>query len=224
MTASGPALRNVTGYVLAGGRSSRMGQDKALLEHDGEPLVERALRTLRAVCAHTRILSGPANFDRDALLSRYGHLVSDTAHEHGGPLAALAAALADCRTPYALLLAVDQPQASAGLLGQLVTTAMANSAIAACFQDGAQAEPLPLFASRDLRHALHQALAEGERRLLPGVQSCARALGQKVLLLDLADGEKAQITNLNTPSDLQQWKRSVLSNQSALNASERSDG
>ena len=48
----------VGGYVLAGGKSSRMGRDKALLELAGKPLVLHAVTKLRRVCADVHILSG----------------------------------------------------------------------------------------------------------------------------------------------------------------------
>jgi molybdopterin-guanine dinucleotide biosynthesis protein A len=51
--------RSVAGYVLAGGQSSRMGTDKALLEIDGTPLLLRAANTLAAVASPVVVVGHP---------------------------------------------------------------------------------------------------------------------------------------------------------------------
>ena len=64
-------IPEVSGYVLAGGRSSRMGTDKALLPLAGKPLVQHAVTKLRRVCEEVHILgSNPA-------LAAYAPLVPD---------------------------------------------------------------------------------------------------------------------------------------------------
>lgn len=201
-----------------------MGQDKALLELGGEPLVARALRHLRSVCAEVKILSGPECFERDAILSCYAHLVSDEDRSYAGPLAALAACLADCQTSYALLLAVDQPAVTQGLLQYLGRNAMQANSLAACFLRCGQPEPLPLIVSRQLRRGVERCLLAGERRLLPSVQACLAQLGQELLLIPVPETQGKQFTNLNTPDDLMRWRGETQSNHSAVRASERDDG
>jgi hypothetical protein len=66
-----PNIFPVAGYVLAGGRSSRMGTDKALLELAGKPLIEHAVAKLRRICANVAILgSNPALAQLEALRLR----------------------------------------------------------------------------------------------------------------------------------------------------------
>jgi molybdopterin-guanine dinucleotide biosynthesis protein A len=48
-------LKNITGIVLAGGKSSRMGCNKALMEFKGKPLIQHAVDILRQVCDHVII-------------------------------------------------------------------------------------------------------------------------------------------------------------------------
>ena len=76
---------DVGAYVLAGGKSSRMGRDKALLELAGKPLVRHAVTKLRRVCEDVHILSG--NME----LAPYAPLVEDL-HPGCGPIGGLEAA------------------------------------------------------------------------------------------------------------------------------------
>lgn len=92
----------VGGYVLAGGRSSRMGRDKALIELAGKPLIEHAVKKLRLVCRSVCVLgSNPA-------LAKYGPLVGDI-HLGCGPIGGFEAALAHSLYDWNLFLAVDMP-------------------------------------------------------------------------------------------------------------------
>ena len=74
--------------LLAGGKSSRMGRDKALLEIDGEPLWRRQLATLRALEPEQLMVSGPPRGE--------GETVADEI-EDAGPLGGVAAALPNAR-------------------------------------------------------------------------------------------------------------------------------
>jgi molybdenum cofactor guanylyltransferase len=70
---------HISGYVLAGGRSSRMGTDKSLLPLAGKSLIQHAVAKLLRVCADVHILgSNPA-------LAAYAPLVPDI-HPNCGPI------------------------------------------------------------------------------------------------------------------------------------------
>ena len=101
----------MTGVILAGGRSSRMGTDKALIEFDGEPLGERVLRMLRAACDPILVASGDGR--------RLGSLgvpqVADVVAE-AGPLGGIVAGLEAAETDLVAVVAVDMPFASAEVL------------------------------------------------------------------------------------------------------------
>lgn len=93
----------LTGLVLAGGRSRRMGTEKALLLLDGERLVDRAVRTLGECCSEVLVASGDGErLEVDAAQ------VAD-AEPDAGPLAGLVAGLAAARTPLLAVVAVDAP-------------------------------------------------------------------------------------------------------------------
>ncbi|WP_433972061.1 molybdenum cofactor guanylyltransferase [Tunturiibacter lichenicola] len=92
----------VGGYVLAGGKSSRMGANKALLELAGKPLVRHAVEKLRRVCADVWVLSN------DPKLSECAPVLPDL-HPECGPMGGMEAALLHSAFDWNLFLPVDMP-------------------------------------------------------------------------------------------------------------------
>jgi molybdopterin-guanine dinucleotide biosynthesis protein A len=92
------------GFVLAGGRSTRMGQDKALLQLAGRPLLDLALDKLRALplAAAPRIAAARSD------LSSHAGVIADL-HPGCGPLSGIEAALAASTQPLNVFLPVDTP-------------------------------------------------------------------------------------------------------------------
>src|SRR2546426_3800454 len=101
----------MSGLVLAGGASRRMGRDKAQILFGSEPLVVRAVRTLARVCTDVVVASGDGH--------RLDHLgvtqVAD-AMPGAGPLAGIAAGLESARHDLVAVIAVDMPAASPAVL------------------------------------------------------------------------------------------------------------
>jgi molybdopterin-guanine dinucleotide biosynthesis protein A len=95
-------LPPVGGYVLAGGKSSRMGRNKALLELAGKPLVLHAVRKLQRTCTAVSILGGNSE------LEAYAPLVRDL-RNGCGPMAGIEAALRSSKYDWNLILPVDVP-------------------------------------------------------------------------------------------------------------------
>src|SRR5688572_6343729 len=104
-----------TGVVLAGGRSSRFGRDKALLELNGEPLLARAVRILAGVVDEVIVL-GPA--DRADHAS--GARVIPDERPGDGPLPALVTALREMRGERMLAVATDMPLLNPTLLRHVI--------------------------------------------------------------------------------------------------------
>jgi molybdopterin-guanine dinucleotide biosynthesis protein A len=110
---------DLTGAIMAGGQSRRMGRDKALLVLDGEPLWQRQVRVLRAAGAGVvgivrRREQAPLALPADISLWH------DTVNA-AGPLAGLHAALSACETEWLAVLATDMPRIDAGWFDWLGT-------------------------------------------------------------------------------------------------------
>ncbi len=96
----------IGGYVLAGGRSSRMETDKTQLLLAGKPLIEHAVTKLRRITADVHILAGAKG--SHTALAHYAPLIHDI-HPGCGPIGGMEAALTHSRHDWNLFLSVDMP-------------------------------------------------------------------------------------------------------------------
>ena len=107
-------MTDLDAYILIGGRSSRLGRDKAAAELGGRTLAERALETVSAALPVTRVTFVAANetqFAIDAIIAG-GRFISDLL-EGRGPLGGLHAALSDTQAEWIFVMACDYPFISA---------------------------------------------------------------------------------------------------------------
>ncbi|MDQ2926119.1 MAG: molybdenum cofactor guanylyltransferase [Acidobacteriota bacterium] len=108
----------VHGFVLAGGKSSRMGADKALLEFRGRPMVEIAVEKLRNFCVTVSIAGNRQDLDAFAPVVREMRL-------DAGPAAGIEAGLEASEQKWAVFIPVDVPLVPAGLLRRWVEESLA---------------------------------------------------------------------------------------------------
>ena len=176
--------------LLAGGKSSRMGRDKARLEIQGEPLWRRQLETLRRLSPEQLFLSG-------ALRAPRCETIEDDV-QGVGPLAGVASALRRCSSSHLVVLAIDLP---------LITTAFLRSLLHLCGeqqgvvpQGQEQFEPLSAVYPKSSATLAAAALQNGDFSM----QSFVRAAIEQDLLLvrKISHDEASLFTNLNTPADL----------------------
>ncbi len=197
----------VSGYVLAGGKSSRMGRDKALLELGGRPLVALAVEKLRAVCAEVRILSSRPE------LAEFAPLVPDV-HPGCGPLGGIEAALLDATCAWRLFLPVDMPFVRAEFLEEWRRQVLlVKSGRVALFTVGERPQPTLCLLHREVTPFVQQAVERGEFKLYPVLAGAARSLAaareisfEEVLLTGtVPDG--GMFANVNTPDEFAEAER-----------------
>jgi molybdenum cofactor guanylyltransferase len=128
-------MKAVTAYVIAGGKSSRMGRDKAFLELGGKTLLERALGLAGAVAGEAKIVGDPAKF------GKFGAVVQDVYPERG-PLGGIHAALTESQTELNLMIGVDLPFLKVGFLQLLISVANKSGALVTVPRVGGYYEPL----------------------------------------------------------------------------------
>ena len=185
----------LSGLIIAGGRSSRMGRDKAALTlPDGRTLLQRQVDILRAAGATTVLAS--VRPGGDVALPGVT-LVHDTITD-AGPLAGIAAGLRAAPAGLVLVLAVDMPGVQAAHLRQLVEMAGAERGVVP-MQSGL-CEPLVAVYPASLAGSAEAALKAGERAVHAWVR---REAAQGRLLAWEAPPEWAGVLrSWNTEADL----------------------
>lgn len=193
MTAAAvPGSPALTGLVLAGGRGTRMGADKAVIEIGGVRLVDRAVRLLSGICHEVLVATGER-----PLTVPGARCIADAAGGQG-PMAGIVAGLQHASTPLIAVVAVDMPNASADVLRALAALWEGEAGVAP--QVDGILEPLhALYAGgwADRYGALLQAGQRSPRRALEVLG--ARVVGREVWG-HLAAGAFAR--SLNRPEDL----------------------
>lgn len=187
----------LTGLVLAGGSSRRMGRDKALLRlPGGESLLERQIWALREAGAARVLISTRPGRDYGALAD---DLVFDTEAD-AGPLAGIAAGLRAAGAGLVLVLAVDMPRVDPGHLRELLRRAESEPArgvVPVC--DGIL-EPLLALYPAALASAAEAALAAGNRSPRDWVK--AEAARRNLLPWEAPSSWHTAVRSWNTPADL----------------------
>jgi molybdopterin-guanine dinucleotide biosynthesis protein A len=185
----------VQGLILAGGLSSRMGSDKALLPIDGKPLIRRLAEELAPRVPSLAIAIGPperAAAYRAALGSWGGQarLIPD-AYPGCGPLAGLHAALAEAPPGYVFVIACDMPSLSPPLYKRLAAQAGSGADIIHC-----AGQPFHALYHSRIAPAVEQALQTRRLRVMG-------LLGELNTLAVATDEDElsAAFINLNTPED-----------------------
>ena len=195
----------VTGALLAGGRSLRMGRDKSLVELAGKPMISHVVARLRPQVHRIVIIANdnPARFSGTCL-----PVVCDTVEGHAGPLAGLHAALewALSETPEAQLVVtvpVDTPFFPTDMVARLLAALRQTGAGSAIAASGGTRHPVAGLWEVAL-------IGEVENALHAGVRAMTRfAEMQKSAVVDfpateIGEGTIDPFFNVNTPADLDQ--------------------
>jgi len=196
---NGPVL-DLTTFILAGGKSSRMGMDKPFVDYDGRTLLARALDVARSVTPDVRIVGSPEKF------APFAPVVEDIFRDCG-PLGGIHAALRASPTELNLMLAVDTPFVSAAFLQYLITQARGapDASVVVPRTDGHR-QPLCAIYRREFASLAEAALRVGDNRidrLFDKVRT--RVIEQEEL--ETAGFSAAIFRNLNTPEELEAQRR-----------------
>ena len=158
-------LSDLTLIVAAGGKSTRMGQDKRFLPLDGESLLARTLRRGRAAGFGSIVLAAEgAQEELTTLAAEFGAILVTDEIPAQGPAAAIAAGLSAAETEWSLVLSADMPFYDFELVRALLPHAEGDTqAVLPTLSDYWQ--PLAALYRRDAGAVFAAAIARGDRKL-----------------------------------------------------------
>jgi molybdopterin-guanine dinucleotide biosynthesis protein A len=197
--------------ILAGGRSSRMGQDKIWMVLDGQPLVERVVRRLLPVASEVLLSAGDAERFEPILRSLPvpSQVVPDRYPGHG-PLAGMQAGLNAAHGDVALVVAADMPFVNIALIRHMIGLAEGYDGVVPHVIDPRKRigalEPLHALYRRTCLPAIERHLAAGDRQVLcffDDVRLRALPLDE----IRRIDPGLLSFFNVNTPEDWQEAQR-----------------
>ncbi len=198
-----PAVPGITAFVLTGGKSERMGQDKATLRlPSGNTLLEHALAVAGAVASEVRIV-GPR--ERYASFAWAGELIEDI-YPNAGPLAGIHAGLCESKTDWALVIAVDMPSLTPEFLRWLVMEAKRTSKLVTVVSAGKGLQPLCAVYRKEFADVAGVALEEGRYKVDASFPAAdTRVIGEAELIA--AGFAPSIFANVNTPQEFQSATR-----------------
>ena len=189
------AMHDLTGVVMAGGMSRRLGRDKALLELGGQTLLARAVAALEAVVGEVIIVGPPERAEH-----AHGVRVVPDAYPGTGPLGGIATALEATATPRVLVVACDMPFLDPRLLSWLCHVDP-NADITVPRANG-QTEQLHAVYHRRALPIMRTQLASGDYRI-DRLFVRVRVRFVEEAELRAIDPELRTFLNINTPADLE---------------------
>lgn len=191
-------VNGISVFVLAGGRSTRMGTDKALLRLEGKTLLERALANAHQMSHVVKLVGARERY------AEFGVPVVEDEFQQCGPLGGIHAALGASESPLNVVLSVDTPFVSADFLLYLVQRAQAKADALVTVPDaGGGVQGTCAVYRRPFRAVAEQQLKRGRYKVTDALalvsveyveESEMRAVGF----------DPAMFANLNTPEEFSQ--------------------
>jgi len=202
------------GFVLAGGQSSRMGSDKALIELNGAPLIVHALNILRSAGLTATIAGARSD------LSAYAPIVDDAGL---GPLSGICAALASAEAEYAVFLSIDMPLLPPSLIPVLLQHARITESVITVPSVNGFAQTFPSVVRGAALPALQSELDAGNDGCFSAFRVAAAHLREPFTILTVENLVQTGylehpsnlppafwFQNVNTPADLDRARSLVV--------------
>lgn len=183
--------KHITGIILAGGKSSRIGSDKGFVLLKNKPFIQHIIEAVQPLVDEIIIVSNNPDYDI-FMLKRVNDLMEDS-----GPLAGLYTGLHYSNTKNNLVLSCDVPFINTETLRKLTEQKEENADI---IQLESKGKTMPLIAMYKKRSEskFFELLQQGERRLRFAVNQC------KVKTIVLSAALEKFTTNINTLNDLKE--------------------
>jgi molybdopterin-guanine dinucleotide biosynthesis protein A len=181
--------KDITGIILAGGKSSRMGTDKGFLKLNNKTFIEYSIEALQPLVSQIIIVSNDPDYDVFKM-KRVEDLIKDA-----GPLAGIHSGLKHSRTEYNLVLSCDIPLIKKEVIEKLIDAQDGYQDVIQIVSNG-KSMPLIAMYKKTCETTFHKLLQKDERRLQVAMNQC------KVKNIVLDPENNLYTANINTPEEL----------------------
>lgn len=178
----------ITGIILAGGDSSRMGAPKALVQYNGKKLIEWSISIVKDLC--DSIIIGSNNRD----LKHFGFEIIEDVHENIGPIGGLYATLCASRTKHNIVIPCDTPLITVNIYEKLLLSSSEYDVVIAGLKNNF-VEPLIGYYDKSVLKIFEKQIEKKDYKL----NNTLKLLNTKVEIFS----DKNFFKNINYPSDLE---------------------
>jgi len=180
----------ITGVVLAGGESSRMGEDKSLMQFKEQALIAFSINALNPFCKEVLISSDKEKHQRFKLKT-----ISDE-YQKIGPIAGIHSALKNSETDYIIILPCDSPMVKSEFVKYLISQIKRDTrAIVPKYQD--YQEPLFAIYHKNILSEIEEQIQKQDYRLT----NLLKKVGADVIQVK----DRSCFVNINTPEDFRKY-------------------
>ena len=183
-------INSVQAFILAGGQSSRMGTDKALVPFRGMPMMQHSIRLLSELFTSITIVSNHESHHE------FGLEVIPDAFEKTGPLGGIIAGLRNSTTEMNFFMACDMPMVTSRIIKSLLEAVNTNGCITASYNG--KSETLCTLYPKSALPLLEEMASKQQHRLYDMLDAL------KANVMDVTHlCESNPFININTPAELQ---------------------
>jgi molybdopterin-guanine dinucleotide biosynthesis protein A len=196
-----PQFQNITGIILGGGQSRRMGRDKRCLDWEGEPFLDRVCRVMDGLFEEVLVVTALEDYDCSHLPVR---LVTDKVPDKGS-LGGLYTGLIEAKNTLSFVVACDMPF----LLKESISRiCMSPSNDISVVKLSIGLQPLHARYSKRCVPVIEQMIHEGDLK----IKNLFSHSGLTISIIDESwfddiDPSRLSFNNINTPADLEFFRK-----------------
>lgn len=184
--------QKVTAFILAGGKSSRMGEDKGLLMLNGKPMISYLITTLQQSFETIKIIANNNDYNQ------FGVEVIPDSIKNKGPLGGVFTALKSTSASYNVILSCDTPFVTKKTIESLLT----HSSQVNLISHKGKVEPLIGVYHKNCLPKVEEFLTQNNLKMM----SLIDALNTKIM--EINSYKENEFYNFNTKEDIEKWKLS----------------
>lgn len=180
--------QDITAIILAGGKSSRMGEDKGLMLFEGLPMVEHVINTVKQLTDKVIIIANDKQYEQ------FGVPVYEDIEKEKGPLAGIITGLSVSKTDLNWVISCDAPKVSGELLAELARAIEDYDAVVPVYYE--KVHPLIATYRKSALNVLKEQLALNRFKVILANEAL------NVKRLNVNGFDEANFRNINTKGDL----------------------